>query len=80
MVVGAVTGALPLSLPAFAQLFDERLHLHYRVQQLAVAAGSEFVVIGIFGGAVFWLMAVWRNPMLGRGDAGQQERQAQSAA
>ena len=80
MVVGAVTGALPLSLPAFAQLFDGRLHLHFRVQQLAVAASSEFVVIGIIGGALFWLLAVWRNPTLGRGEAGQQERQAQSAA
>ena len=80
MIVGALTGAIPLSLPAFARLFDERLHLHYRLQQLAIAASNEFVVVGIVGGALFWLLAVWRNPSLGRTGAGQQTRQVQGAA
>ena len=80
MLVGAVTGATPLALPAFAQLFDQRLHLHYRMQQLAIAASNEFVVMGIVGGALFWLMAVWRNPLLGRPETGQQEQRVRSAA
>lgn len=80
MAVGAITGAVPLSLRAFSQLFDERLHLHYRLQQLASAATSEFVVMGLVGGASFWLLAIWRNPSIGRSRARQQSQVFESAA
>ena len=62
--VGALTGALPFLTLAGAQLLDDRLHLHFRLHKLALAATNEFVFLGAISGAVFWVAAVWRNPKL----------------
>ena len=79
--VGAITGALPFAAPLVVQLFDERLHLHYRLQQLALVAANEFVGIGVCGGALFWFMAVWRNATLSaRFTAHKPELSTSSAA
>ena len=62
--VGAITGFMPFAAPAVSQLFDERLHLHYRLEQVARATSNEFVAFGILGGVLFWIVAIWRNPAL----------------
>jgi hypothetical protein len=59
MTVGATTGFLPLGLPMITQLFNERLHLHYRLEQLA--STWQFTLLGAFTGALFWVLAIWRN-------------------
>lgn len=59
MVIGAAAGLLALALPLWSLLFDERLRLQYRLASLA--EGYPFVILGIVGGALFWLLAFFRN-------------------
>jgi len=60
IAAGCLTGFVAVGWPAVTQLFDDRLHLQYRLAQLL--ATHEFVLLGGFAGALFWLMALWRNP------------------
>jgi hypothetical protein len=56
---GALIGAVVFALPAVPSLFDERLHLHFRLAQLLVAYWGALV--GIAHGLLFWVLAFWRN-------------------
>jgi hypothetical protein len=76
VAVGAITGFAPFSAPLIPQLFDGRLQLHYRLQQIALVVNNEFIFLGTIGGALFWLMAIWRNPVFNL----PADRHASSAA
>jgi hypothetical protein len=62
VAAGCLTGFVALGWPAISQLFDERLHLQYRLGQLL--GTYEAVLLGAFAGLLFWLMALWRNPQV----------------
>jgi hypothetical protein len=58
-VVGSAIGTLLLAPYFLPTLFDEKLHLHYRLAHLWSL--REFTLIGAMHGFVFWLLAFWRN-------------------
>ena len=60
LVAGAVVGAIIFALPAIPSLFDHKLHLHFRIQQLSLLLPGA--LIGMAHAALFWLLALWRNP------------------
>jgi len=62
MTIGILSGLFAIVLPIWPMLVDERLHLHFRLSK--VGEGYPFVLLGAAGGAIFWLLAVYRNPAL----------------
>jgi hypothetical protein len=63
MLVGGLVALLCIGLPVLLQMLDTRLHLQYRMDQLAKTV--HWVLLGMAAGGLFWLMAVWRNPYIG---------------
>ena len=58
-LAGAIVGAVVFSLPVLPSLFDDKLHVHYRVEQLSAAYPGAG--IGLAHGLLFWVLALWRN-------------------
>jgi hypothetical protein len=64
LTAGASAGLVLAAIPAIGMLFDDKLHLHYRLEQLV--STYPFAALGAVGGALLWLLAIWRNPALVR--------------
>jgi len=60
LVVGVFSGLFAITLPIWPILVDQRLHLHFRMAKLG--EGYPFILLGAAGGAIFWLLALYRNP------------------
>ncbi len=58
---GAVLAAAVPIASALHVLQDEKLHLWYRLENFSVAV--PWLVGGLVYGWVFWLVAIWRNPL-----------------
>jgi hypothetical protein len=63
LVVGALGGFVVVAGPALGNLFNDRLHLWFRIEQLASA--YPFVITGVVIGGVYWFLAFWHNLALG---------------
>jgi hypothetical protein len=76
---GATAGIVLASASTWGVLFDTKLHLHYRLEQLA--STYPFAVVGSVAAAVFWLLAIWRNARVLQGatDSRTQRRPPMNA-
>ncbi len=61
-LVGSAAALLVPAVSVAAQAFDSGLHLAYRVQQ--VWELWPFALAGAVSGVAFWLLALWRNPLV----------------
>jgi hypothetical protein len=59
LLAGSLVGTLTFAPLYFAQLFDAKLHLHYRVGKLLEL--GEPAAIGAVHGLLFWALALWHN-------------------
>lgn len=60
MLVGSLIG-FSVYMPAWVQLFNDKLHFAFRIAQFQ--NNVQFGAIGLLHGLVFWLLAIWRNPL-----------------
>ena len=61
-VVGFLSALLPVTISAWSKIADPRLRLGFRAEQLV--SNWPWLAMGLIGGLLFWLLAVFRNPTL----------------
>jgi hypothetical protein len=61
---GLLSAILPVAFSTWSVVTDERLRLGFRLERLADSC--PWLVIGVVGGLLFWVLAVFRNPALDR--------------
>jgi hypothetical protein len=64
VVAGTAVAYLAFAFPALRVLFDDNLHLHYRLERFLDPL--PFAMVGAAFGLLFWLLAIWRNTYLQR--------------
>ncbi len=67
--VGFLSALLPVLLGAWSTLTDTRLRLNFRAEQLI--SSYPWLAMGVVGGLLFWLLAIFRNRALERKCSGR---------
>ena len=67
--VGSLSALLPVLLGAWSTLTDPRLRLNFRAEQLINS--YPWLAMGVIGGLLFWLLAIFRNRALERNSSGR---------
>ena len=64
-VTGLLTVLIPIVIGSWSSLTNGALRWNYRMKQL----GSHYpwLILGVVGGLLFWLLAVFRNRAIGHG-------------
>jgi hypothetical protein len=64
VLAGGLSGFLPVVFANWSTLIDDKLRMGFRLEKLA--DGHPVILLGLACGALFWLLAVFRNPELQR--------------
>jgi hypothetical protein len=59
---GFLSAFLPVLVSSWPVVSDTRLHLAFRAERLADS--YAWLTVGLLGGLLFWLLAIFRNPAL----------------
>ena len=62
-IVGLLAVLVPILIASWSSLTDGALRWNHRIEQLA--NHYPWLALGILGGLLFWLLAVFRNPAIG---------------
>ena len=67
--VGFLSALLPVLVGTWSTLTDPKLRLNFRAEQLI--SSYPWLAIGVIGGLLFWLLAIFRNRTLERRASGR---------